>query len=179
MNNSSEIKSGILWIISIVVISLIFNIGIFALQIDIYNTLEDQEIKATIKLEQPEFLLIEKPNSEALLQALDYYDIQYPEIVYAQAILETGHFKSRVCKEYNNLFGLYNSESKDYFKFEHWSDSIRAYIDCIQYRYNPSEDYYHFLDNIGYAEDPEYTNKLRKIVNNLNLNNYGKVEAYN
>ena len=29
--------------------------------------------------------------------------------VLAQAILETGNFSSRVCKEYNNLFGLYDS----------------------------------------------------------------------
>jgi hypothetical protein len=38
-------------------------------------------------------------------------------IVLAQALLETGYFKSRVCKEYNNLFGLYDSKNREYFRF--------------------------------------------------------------
>ena len=49
---------------------------------------------------------------EGLVEALGYYEIQFPEIVYAQALIETGHFSSSVCKNYNNLFGLYNSKIK-------------------------------------------------------------------
>lgn len=114
---------------------------------------------------QPEFLKSTNPK-EDLLEVLHYYDIKHPEIVYAQAILETGHFNSRVCKEYNNLFGLYNSRTKDYYKFNHWSESVVAYINYIQYKYVPPNDYYEFLINIGYAEDPLYVTKLKKIVKN-------------
>lgn len=96
---------------------------------------------------------------------MDYYGMKHPEIVYAQAILETRHFRSKVCREYNNLFGLYNSRAKDYYKFDHWSESVVAYLDYIQYRYKPPNDYYKFLSDIGYAEDPEYINKLKRIVN--------------
>ena len=85
--------------------------------------------------------------------------------MYTQAILETGHFTSAICQNRNNLFGLYNSSKKEFYSFEHWSESVRAYIDFIQYRYKPPNDYYEFLDNIGYAEDPEYINKLKRIVN--------------
>lgn len=117
-----------------------------------------------VKLVQPEFLLSESPE-EDLIAVMDYYGMKHPEIVYAQAILETGHFRSKVCGEYNNLFGLYNSRAKDYYKFDHWSESVVAYLDYIQYRYKPQNDYYKFLSDIGYAEDPEYINKLKRIVN--------------
>ena len=116
-----------------------------------------------VKLVQPEFLLSENPE-EGLIAAMDYYGVKHPEIVYAQAILETGHFRSKVCKEYNNLFGLYDSYKGDYYKFDHWSESVVAYLNYIQYRYKPPDDYYQFLIKIGYAEDPRYVEKLKNIV---------------
>lgn len=127
------------------------------------NDPPDYQVLDVIKLEQPEFLL--KSPEEGLIEALDYYAVKHPNIVYAQAILETGHFRSRVFKECNNLFGLYNSRTKSYYKFNHWSESIVAYLNYIQYRYKPPDDYYKFLSDIGYAEDPEYINKLKRIVN--------------
>lgn len=113
---------------------------------------------------QPAFLQSKNPEKD-LIAALNYYNVKFPEIVYAQAILETGHFKSRICKEYNNLFGLYNSKTKDYYKFNHWSESIIAYLKYIQYRYNPPTDYYEFLKHIKYAKDPKYIHKLKRLVN--------------
>ena len=124
-----------------------------------------------LRLEQPEFLLSEAPD-DYLMEALEYYNVEHKNIVYAQAILETGHFRSKVCKEYNNLFGLYNSYKGDYYKFQHWSESVVAYLNYIQYRYKPpdeptKEDYYHFLQRIGYAEDPKYITKVKRIVNRI------------
>lgn len=116
-----------------------------------------------LRLEQPEFLLSEKPDDD-LMAVLEYYNVKHKNIVYAQAILETDHFRSKVCREYNNLFGLYNSRSKDYYKFNHWSESVVAYLNYIQYRYKPPDDYYKFLEEIGYAEDPQYITKLKNIV---------------
>ena len=101
---------------------------------------------------------------EGLIEALEYYEIQFPEIVYAQALLETGHFSSSVCKNYNNLFGLYNSKIKDYYNFEHWSDSVRAYRDFVQYKYKGDTDYYTFLINLPYATDPNYIRKIKQLV---------------
>jgi flagellum-specific peptidoglycan hydrolase FlgJ len=101
-------------------------------------------------------------NKESLMQAIIFYDLLYPEIVFDQAILETGHFKSRICREYNNLFGLYDSYNNDYYRFNHWYESVEAYKKYIQYKYVKG-DYYEFLKLLGYAEDPEYINKLRKL----------------
>lgn len=106
-----------------------------------------------------------KSPKDGLKEALGYYGVYHPEIVYAQAVLETGNFKSDLCINGNNLFGLYNSKEKEYYKFDNWTESVEAYIDYIQYKYKPPNDYYQFLDNIGYAEDPNYVNKLKKIVN--------------
>ena len=102
---------------------------------------------------------------EGLWDALIYYDIKFPEIVYAQAILETGYFKSRGCTVDNNLFGLYDSKNKRYYKFNNWTESVVKYKEWIQYRYKPPDDYYIFLQNIRYAEDPTYITKLKQIVN--------------
>lgn len=105
-----------------------------------------------------------KSPQEGLWDALIYYDIKHPDIVYAQAILETGYFKSKGCIKDHNLFGLYNSKKQRYYKFNHWTESVKAYKEWIQYRYKPPNDYYGFLEKIHYAEDPMYTTKLKQIV---------------
>lgn len=139
--------------------------GLYGLYyIDYQEEHREPEKVDVLRLEQPEFLLSEKPDDDDLMAVLEYYNVKHKNIVYAQAILETGHFRSKVCREYNNLFGLYNSRSKDYYKFNHWSESVVAYLNYIQYRYKPPNDYYKFLEEIGYAEDPQYITKLKNIV---------------
>lgn len=106
-----------------------------------------------------------QPAKDGLKAALIHYEVKFPEIVYAQAVLETGHFKSVGCLRHHNLFGLYNSEAKRYHRFNHWTESVVAYREWVQKRYKPPEDYYMFLQRIGYAEDPRYVHKLKQIVN--------------
>lgn len=106
-----------------------------------------------------------KSPEEGLMEALEYYDIHHKEIVYAQAVLETGHFKSGGCRKGNNLFGL---RGKHYHRYKHWSESVIAYKEKIQSRYRPGEDYYSFLKRIHYAENPQYTNILKRIVDGKN-----------
>lgn len=105
-------------------------------------------------------------NVVTMLTACEYFGIKYPHIVTAQAILESGNFKSEVFREYNNPFGLYNSNKKDYFKFKHWTDAILAYQTMIEYKYKGG-DYYQFLDVMDYAEDPDYIRKVKAIESNL------------
>lgn len=86
--------------------------------------------------------------------------------VLAQAMLETGNFSSRVCKEYNNLFGLYDSKNRDYYRFERWEDSVVGYGKMIQYRYKGG-NYLNFLKRIGYSEDPRYITKVAKMAKSI------------
>lgn len=116
----------------------------------IYNKVEANERELTI---------------ENLYAALKRHGIKYPKIVLAQAILETGHFRSRVCYEYNNLFGL--RHSKGYYSFDHWEESVVAYKNKVQYKHRDGEGYYSFLKRIGYASAPDYINKVRDIASQL------------
>ena len=125
-------------------------------------TPQEQCDSLPIKLQQPEFFLEDKPTPVLVLEACKYYEIQYPEIVTAQSILETGHYKSKVYLQYNNLFGLYNSKKRDYYSFNHWTESVKAYYDLVQYRYKEG-DYYAWLSKIGYAEDPNYIAKVKSV----------------
>ena len=122
------------------------------------------EVADTIINEQPKFF--SQSPKEGLEEALSYYSLEHKDVVYAQAVLETGHFTSRVCLEYNNLFGLYDSKNKDYYKFNHWSESVVAYKEWIQKKYQPPNNYYTFLREINYAEEKNYTRILKEIVKN-------------
>ena len=108
-----------------------------------------------------------KSPEEGIDEALLYYDIKHPTIVKAQAILETGHFTSNLCIKNNNLFGLYDSKNKRYYSYSYWWESIIAYKEIIQKRYDNSKYYYMFLEDIKYAKDKEYINKLKKIAEEL------------
>ena len=76
-----------------------------------------------------------KTPEEGIDEALQYYNIEHPTIVKAQAILETGHFTSDLCIKNNNLFGLYDSKNKRYYSYNHWWESIEAYKKLIQRKY--------------------------------------------
>ncbi len=105
-----------------------------------------------------------------VLKELKKQDVKFPEIVLAQSLLETGWYQCTSCSiDVNNLFGLYNSKEKEYFKYTNWKESIGGYKRGVQYKYFKKEykDYYQFLDDIKYASDPQYTIKLRKLVKKL------------
>lgn len=102
---------------------------------------------------------------DGLIGALEYYGVKHPEIVEAQAKLETGNYKSVLCRRYNNLFGLRDWKTKGYMHFSHWTESVIAYRDKVQYKFREGEEtYYQFLDRIGYAEDTTYIRKVMNIV---------------
>lgn len=89
--------------------------------------------------------------------------IVYPKIVLAQAILETGWFRSPACRNKHNLFGLTNPRTGEYFEFDHWTESVRAYYTMVQYKYKGG-NYLLWLDQIGYAEDKGYIPALVNVL---------------
>lgn len=122
----------------------------------IYETEIDSSVRGVYRL-RDELTL------ESVLAEILKNNLAHPRIVLAQAVLETGWFKSSVCRNYNNLFGLTNPRTKEYYRFETWQDSVKAYYTKVQYRYN-SGNYLRWLQEIGYAEDPDYTAKLRLLL---------------
>lgn len=108
-----------------------------------------------------------------LYQEIIRNGIRHPKIVLAQAILETGWFRSPLCRNRHNLFGLTNPKTGKYYKFNHWTESVRAYMTKVQYRYcqkkqmsQSAVDYLMWLQQIGYAEDPRYVRELIKVMQN-------------
>ena len=147
-----------------VVVTLLLQIKSIVSQQPKIETVPIIEVADTIINEQPKFF--SQTPKEGLEEALSYYGLKHKDIVYAQAVLETGHFKSDLCLNNNNLFGLYNSKKHKYYTFDHWKDCIIAYKEMIQYKYKDGVDYLNFLKEIGYAEDSEYICKLKKLIKN-------------
>lgn len=107
-------------------------------------------------------------NKENFFIVCDELGLVHSDVIYAQALLESGHFTSGWYKTHNNFLGLWNSYKSEPYSFPHWSDCLRGYRDYIQYRYDEemgtTDEYLMFLDELGYAEDPEYDSKVRRML---------------
>lgn len=149
-------------VISILLVSIILGfVTGYSLHHKIPNSRNvDNEV---ILLPEHPFYLLEEVNEEVLYNTLKHYGFPNPAAITAQAVLESGNFKSRLCIRHNNLFGLYNSRKRSYFKFDSWISCVFAYKDFILNKYKEGEDYYGFLSRIGYAEDPNYVEKVKKL----------------
>lgn len=116
--------------------------------------------QAFSKLKQSHLPELTIPN---LYQEIIRNGIQYPRIVLAQAILETGWFRSPLCRNRHNLFGLTNPKTGKYYEFNHWTESVCAYYTKVQYKYKGG-NYLLWLRDIGYAEDPMYVREVIHIL---------------
>ena len=113
-------------------------------------------------------------------------------LVIAQSIQETGYGTSRFYEEANNLFGIIALEGEDYItsqiddkkmrRYKSRCESVNHYMELLTTDINYDEfqniltdQYVRDQINIdkliyalyNYAEDPNYENKLRKIVKKL------------
>lgn len=128
---------------------------------DSYSRLNEKGLKIGLK-----YRLLPQLTIDNLYLEIRRNGIKYPRIVLAQAILETGWFRSNVCRNKHNLFGLTNPKTGYYYEFEHWTQSVKAYYDKVQYKYKGG-NYLKWLDDIGYAEDPGYIQAIISVLNQL------------
>lgn len=101
-----------------------------------------------------------------LMIVMNEVGVSHQLFVLAQAVVETGHFKSRLCRENNNLFGLRNPRTHRFYHYKTWEDSVVAYKNLVQYKYKGG-NYLVFLREIGYAEEPHYINTVAKVARQL------------
>lgn len=99
-------------------------------------------------------------NHENLWKVLKKHNIPHADIVFQQALLETGHFQSRITYTHQNIFGM--RTGKSYTKYNHWEDCVIDYKNRISSRYK-SGNYYNFLTSIGYAENKNYIKLLKRM----------------
>lgn len=103
-------------------------------------------------------------NIKDFVLELHLQKIKYTDIVLRQACLETGFFTSYVWRTKNNPFGFYYDG--DYILFNDWRDAVTYYKEWQDRKYKGG-NYYEFLENVGYAEDTTYTERVK----NINLKN--------
>ena len=92
-------------------------------------------------------------------------NIQFPQVVTAQSVIETGWYKCKSCSlDKNNIFGFYSDR---YLEFDHWIESV-AYYKKWQDKYMPiaicnNDEYLIWLKEFGYFTDENYIKKVNDI----------------
>lgn len=114
-------------------------------------------------------------NHENLYNIILEYDVKYPDIAFAQALLESGNFTSKLCKTQNNLFGMkmpYRRETtaigknkSGYAKYSSWHDSVEDYLlfqKFVMRKKNMTRDEYMSYIGKHYAADKKYLTKIKQ-----------------
>ena len=101
--------------------------------------------------------------------------VAYPDVVLAQAKIETGNFTSKIFRENNNMFGMKLperrqttavGESRNHAKYTDWIQSIRDYKlwqDQMIHKAPTKRAYLAYLRR-NYAEDKNYIKKIKQII---------------
>ena len=103
-------------------------------------------------------------------------NIKFPHIVYAQAVIESGHFQSNIFKTNSNLFGMKEATSRpttnagsqfDHAFYDNWKKSVddyamfqSAYLNSIK----TEAEYFEYLRQ-NYAANPKYVDLIKDIIN--------------
>lgn len=119
-------------------------------------------------------------SKDKLVQMLKDLNIKYPHIVLAQSMIETGNWKSKIFLENQNLFGMREAKSRittaagtqhNHAYYEHWRASVYDYA-FYQSRYlhnlKNENEYFQYL-SANYAENPNYINAVRSLIEKENL----------
>jgi len=114
-------------------------------------------------------------SQENLVNYLADLNIKFPQIVYAQAVLETGEFQSEIFKSNNNLFGMKEARvrpttncgtDRGHALYTTWQASVLDYAlyqAAFLSHIHTEDEYYRYLSEF-YAEDPTYVSKVKDIV---------------
>ena len=121
---------------------------------------------------QQEYISSEETNlQDSVLNAIFELRLEHPYIVYAQALVESGHFQSAIFLQNNNMFGMRMPERRatlalgirrGHAYYRSWRDCLYDYaMFQSAYMRGLSEDEYFTKLSKSYAEDKEYEKKVR------------------
>jgi len=162
--------------ISVLIVLMVssFILGRFAR----FETLDEYERELiVISLEDEK----NKFTEEKFVEELKRLNVKFPHIVMAQAIVETGHYKSTVFKENHNLFGMKQATLRintakgtqnGHAYYDNWQQSIYDYA-FYQCRYlsniKNEKEYFLYLSSV-YAEAGDgYVNLVKQVIQNQKL----------
>lgn len=134
------------------------------------ETIQEQELSPEYAIG---YWLINTPdsiNDDILYDFLLENNAWYPEILLAQAKLESGNYSSKIFQSNNNLYGMkrvykrpttQQGDDKGYGYYSNWCLSVldRILWDKFTFKNKPSKEEY-LKAMRGYAEDPHYIEKL-------------------
>lgn len=113
-------------------------------------------------------LFAQRPTKERFTEVCDSLGIHHPNVVYAQARLESGNFSSTTYKVKKNCLGIYDSKNKCYKKFNNWIECLESYRDEVQYKCKNTggtdDNYLDWIISMGYATDTLYRPKVKQIL---------------
>ena len=151
-----------------------FTLNLFTLYAPETDYIKNKQEQKFFKMKYIEHIETSTFTPERFYNALQFW-CKEPGILYQQALLETGWFKSESFLVYNNPFGMkvpavratfVHSEGLGHAGYEHWTDAVKDMAKWQKYWYSLGynmDDYYQFLLLVGYAEDPDYIIKLKTL----------------
>jgi uncharacterized FlgJ-related protein len=105
------------------------------------------------------------------------YGVKYPDIAFAQALLESAHFKSPLYNRANNIFGMKIPTKRPttaigitngYSKYQTWSHSVLDYklLQEALFKRKGEMSRHEYIKYIGkwYSEDRKYIIKIKSII---------------
>lgn len=110
-------------------------------------------------------------NDETVKAYIKTLNLRFPHIVYQQTILESGHFKSPIFRDLNNLLGMEYTTGRPtlgqnigqrFARYNSWKESIADYAIWQSYmtrEVRNEEEYYYFLDKVYCPKDLEENSK--------------------
>ena len=133
------------------------------------NILPKNEIKTPeMEINLPE---MEISFADSVKMLIEQLNIKHPDIVFQQALLETGNFTSDIFKENKNLFGMREVKSRpttqtgvnrNYGVYESWQMSVIDYalLQAWSCKRMNREQFIEYL-RTTYATDSTYIDKLK------------------
>jgi len=115
---------------------------------------------------------------EKLYEQIIKFGIKFPDIVFAQAMIESGELTSKLFKTANNMFGMrfpsirettaQGKTTSGYSRYEDWNFGVYDYFlwqdHMLRNRDEITKSQYFSLLGRVYAEDPNYVSKVKKKV---------------
>jgi uncharacterized FlgJ-related protein len=135
-----------------------------------------QEDKLIVIREYNEF------SETKLIEKITELNFRYPHIILAQAKLESGHFKSTIFLENNNMFGMKEAKlranlakgtNRGHAYYETWQESVidyALYYSSYLRSIKTEGEYFEYLRQ-NYAEDLTYVQRLKDIIKKEELKN--------
>lgn len=140
---------------------------LFLLTLMFSNNVRAQEVEETQPI-----------NYENLYEEILKQGIKFPDVVFAQAVIETGNFTSKLFRNANNLFGMklpkkretlaVGKEKRGFAVFESWTHSVNDYLLWQEFIFRNKEiktkkQYLAYL-NKNYAENKSYISYLNRVM---------------